>query len=223
MKKILILFAVLFMTVGAKAQSPSKIWDFTKQLSPADEEDFKYDKEYLHEDGPTEVATWYRVALMSTNTGEYRSYRYGIGKDISEKVKNDFGDWVQLYANYHVLDHFKGLYFSRFNGTIGTKSIRFEPGTRMNINVSKMGIKIPGLHAGDRVRVLFSTASKEPGVRFMSITNGTSTEADNTRISSEDYKTPTLGEITVTNDGDLILLNSKSIYIYKISVNQPLQ
>ncbi len=222
MKVLLSIFALLLSVTMASAQSQSHLWDFTKFLSEADEEDIKYDKEYLDEDGPTEVTTWYRTPMNSTTTGAYRSFRYGIGQEIAESVENEWTNWFQLSANGNVLDYTRGIYFARFDGPIGVKSLRIEPGNRFNLNVSKLGLKFPDLKAGDVIRILFSTSSKKPEQRFFSITNGHSTEEDPTRISSADSKSPTLGEITVDKDGDVVLMNSKSMYIYKISINETL-
>ncbi len=213
----------LFLTCTVNAQTPSKIWDFTALLNAADEDDINKDKEYAENDGMTEVATWYRVPLTDAQTGEYKGFRYGIGRVLTKVARNDFGEWIQLYANGHVLDYTKGLWFAKFNGPINVKSIRIEPGNRMNINVSKMGLKIKDLKAGDKVRVLFATAGKNiKEGRYFEITNGTSTEADSSRITSFDYSKAVLGEITVTNDGDLLLNDSKGVYIYKISINAEL-
>lgn len=224
MKKLITLItAILFTTSISAQQTESKVWDFTLPLSEIDYENLQADKEYVTSEGETDYFNWYRIAITSKNTKAYRYFRYGLGQKITDAVTDDYGDFVQLYANRQYLDYTRGLYFGRYDGFIGPKMIRIEPGSRLNTNCSNLAIKIPNLKAKDVVRIKFSTGSTADAARYFELTNGTVPGKEPTKISSNDYKNPVIATITVTKDGDLTMKESNGMYIYAISVNKEIQ
>ena len=198
--------------------TPATVWDFTQPLGSNDLTNLEADCEAVTSEAATETKNWYKIGIT---VGTDEVTRYGIGKTLAAKVKNSLSEFVQLKANGNLLDVCKGLLFARYNNALGAKGIRIDNGKRLNTNTSELAIKIPSLKAGDVVKIHYASSNNAES-RTFTITNGTSTETDNTKITTTSDGTAKEGTITVTADGDLILQASGGMNIYSISVNAEL-
>lgn len=188
----------------------AKTWDFTTisdaDIALLDADATNWSKEIV-----------YKKDDAGQTTTEVDFVRYGIKGTWASKVKGAFGSDVTLNASGTELEFAKGLKFARYANDMKDNNLRIDANKRFGINSKQLRITIPGLAAGDVVRVKFASAnaSEARGFKVGNLTPS----AD---IMSANSETIVDAELTVTAAGNVTLESTAGLNLYAITINAAL-
>jgi len=188
----------------------AKTWDFTTisdaDIALLDNDATNWSKEIV-----------YKKDDAGQTTTEVDYVRYGIKGTWASKVSGAFGSDVTLNAGGTELEFAKGLKFARYANDLKDNNLRIDANKRFGINSKQLRITIPGLAAGDVVRVKFASAnaSEARGFKVGNLTPS----AD---IMSANSETIVESELTVTAAGNVTLESTAGVNLYAITINAAL-
>ena len=188
----------------------AKTWDFTTisdaDIALLDADATNWSKEIV-----------YKKDDAGQTTTEVDYVRYGIKGTWASKVSGAFGSDVTLNASGTELEFAKGLKFARYANDLKDNNLRIDANKRFGINSKELRITIPGLAAGDVVRVKFASAnaSEARGFKVGNLTPS----AD---IMSANSETIVEAELTVTAAGNVTLESTAGLNLFAITINAAL-
>lgn len=169
------------------------VWDFAAEIGSGDLANMEADTEnWKYEEANNRYSNVYVLA----------------------KVAEGYNDEAVM-ANGAELEFTKGLTIGRYNNKLNAGNLRLDNGKGMGLNGSGVVLAIPGLIAGDVVKIRYASTNDEP--RGFTVINADITE---TKLQNVDEKAEET--MTVAENGKLILQTTAGLYVYALAVNDEL-